>query len=755
MTSIFEFGLYFVILFLIYGLYKYGQRIRRLEKETQKLRKVISSGSFDEPGESFKAERQWALSFHREERRFTAYHSDSEVEQNKQTSSLFYIPAEIENKTFWPASLKARRRLFAIAGLVTFFLVLIYFAVRFLQIEPASGFLFTFFCLILAGTTFGAGRYLSKQHKIYGEIIFGAGIGILYLVFFLAAAVYGLISGISALLVLFLIALFGGYFSFISNSKILVTWTIFGGILTLLFLSAFGIIGISTFFNYLIILNAGILSLSLVKGWYDVSFGTFIATVLAYLVVLASTSESVLLNLPFFHYALAGFLLFFSFSLLYGIGRSEKNGLILALFALNPAFFLFIVIQDQVLGGSGWSGFLSLCLSALYLVVYFILPKKSEYEAMFRKFSLGISSAFFVFFVPIQFEVFYITVGWALQATLLFLLARLLQSKFMDFLAKLLFVLVFLRLVVVDSFFLDPTSLIFNLRFGLFVAVVLFLVFSYAISLRLNKNESSGSKNFLLVQIYFLGLWSVSLEVLNFLPNFFLPFVWLLWALLLGVISLYLHNFWLRAISYVIFVFSGTWILLTQSFLNPPATDLILNSRAFSFLSLIILSAVFLFFLSKSSKKRIQKEYRFVREIFFIVSALLLFWLVTRETIESFTYQLIDGKSFESRIVADSLIKESLVLSSVWMAHALILLSVGFFKKVRYLPVCAVAIFVLVVGKTFVFDATNIDYVYRLISFLVLGGVLFLVGCVYIFFSGRLSKVLSGRKSRFLNLGRH
>lgn len=704
MTFIFGLGLSLVILFLIYGLYKSGQRIRRLEKETQDLRRVISSGYFGAT-KDFKAGRQWALSFHREERRFTVYPSDSQVEQEKQKESLSRLPKE-EKKTFCLPALK----------------------------------------------TIGAGLCLSGRHKIYGEILSGAGLGIFYFLFFLATVTYGLISGAYVLPAFFLIAILGGYFSFISNSKILGVLTVFGGIPTLLLLSVFGIIGASTLFNGLIILNAGILSLSFVKGWYDVSFGAFIATVLSYLVFLASMPESALLNLSFFYYVSASFLLFFSFSLLCGLGRSEKGGLILALFVLNPFFFLFIGLQEQVLAGSDWLGFLFLFLSALYLVVYLSLPKKPEHEAVLRNFSLGISAAFFVFFVPVHLESFYIPIGWAFQATFLFILACLVKSKSIDFLARLIFVLVFFRLVIVDTFFFDPSSLIFNLRFGLFLSVMLFLVFSYLVSLRLNKNQSLAGKNFLLFQIYFLGLWSFSLEVLNFLPNFFLPFVWLLSALLLGVASLYLHNFWLRMTSYATFVFSGVWILLTQSFLNPPVANLILNSRAFSFLSLMILGAVFLFFLSKSLKKKLQKEYRLVRQIFFSASALLIFWLVTRETMDGFVYRSADEKKLESWTTADFSIDGGLILSSVWMFYAFILLFVGLFKKLKCLSFFAVAIFVLIIGKTFFFDAAHVDYVYRLVSFLVLGGILFVTGYVYIFFSRRLSKMMSDRKNSFLNL---
>ncbi len=703
MTFIFGLGLSLAILFLVYSLYKSGQRIRRLEKEMQALREVMSSGSFDVTKKDLKYERQWALSFHREERRFTIYHSDAGVERDKQAGSLFYVPAESEKKTFWPFAFKTKR--------------------HFLN--------------------------LPKRHKLYGEILSGIGLGALYFVLFLTAAVYGLISGAVSLLVLFLITLFGGYFSFVFNSKIIIVLAVFGGLLTPFLLSAFGVVGILNFFNYLVILNAGILSLSLVKGWYDVSFGTFIATVLVYLIGLASASETVLLSFPFFHYALAGFLLFFSFSVLCGLRCSEKDGLILALFALNPAFFLFISIQDRVLGGSEWLGFLSLSLSALYLVVYFALPKKAGHEAMFRKFSLGISSVFFVFFVPIQLEIFYITIAWALQATFLFLLARLLQSKFIDLLAKLLFVLVFLRLLIVDTFFFDPISLILNLRFGLFLVVMFLLFISYVVSLRLNKNEPSSTKNFLLIQIYFLGLWSLSLEVLNFLPNFFLPFAWLLWALLLGVVSFYLRSPCLRIMSYAVFVFSGVWILLTQGFLDLSEASLVLNSRTFSFLSLIILGAVFLFFLSKSSEKRLEKDSYFTRRFFFLASAFLLFWLVTRETVDGFARYLDDGKG----PMTNSLISEGLVLSSVWMVYALFLLLVGFFKKVKHLPACAAVIFVLIIGKTFIFDAVGVDHLYRLLSFLGLGGALLVVGYVYVFFSKRLNKTASTGKSGFLKFG--
>ena len=71
-------------------------------------------------------------------------------------------------------------------------------------------------------------------------------------------------------------------------------------------------------------------------------------------------------------------------------------------------------------------------------------------------------------------------------------------------------------------------------------------------------------------------------------------------------------------------------------------------------------------------------------------------------------------------------------LTLLWALYALGLLLAGLRRGVRGLRYAGLALFAVVVGKVFFVDLADLDSIYRIVAFIVLGIVLFLAALLYL-----------------------
>ena len=74
---------------------------------------------------------------------------------------------------------------------------------------------------------------------------------------------------------------------------------------------------------------------------------------------------------------------------------------------------------------------------------------------------------------------------------------------------------------------------------------------------------------------------------------------------------------------------------------------------------------------------------------------------------------------------------ESYAYSAVWLASALVLFIAGIKLERQYIRYAGLAVMVLVVLKVFLWDMSNLDGVYRIISFMGVGLCLVGIGWLY------------------------
>jgi uncharacterized membrane protein len=122
----------------------------------------------------------------------------------------------------------------------------------------------------------------------------------------------------------------------------------------------------------------------------------------------------------------------------------------------------------------GILGLLAVSLGAVYLVVANIIWKKAEQEERFALIALGLAITFATLAIPIQLKQNWITLSWAVEATVLTWVAVRTSSVRMHQASCAVMALAVFRLFAYDnSLSGDPFQLVFNKRFFTYLVVIL------------------------------------------------------------------------------------------------------------------------------------------------------------------------------------------------------------------------------------------------------------------------------------------
>jgi len=117
----------------------------------------------------------------------------------------------------------------------------------------------------------------------------------------------------------------------------------------------------------------------------------------------------------------------------------------------------------------------------------------------------------------------------------------------------------------------------------------------------------------------------------------------------------------------------------------------------------------------------------FVPPAFMLMAGIMLLWIVLAQEIWHY-WRCVDR--YRAGMVNWRLAAQ-MYISMTWAVYAIVLMVVGFWRQVRLLRYVALAMFVLLLGKIFLWDTRTLESVYRIAGFLVTG--LALVGVSYLY----------------------
>ena len=197
----------------------------------------------------------------------------------------------------------------------------------------------------------------------------------------------------------------------------------------------------------------------------------------------------------------------------------------------------------------------------------------------------------------------------------------------------------------------------------------------------------------------------------------------ILWAgLEIQSVRLRAHAFSLFALAFFKFL---TW---DTPYGYRPAFTPVFNRYFLSSLAVIGCYIVAVYLFERAGNRKLVNER--VTKLLIGLGAALTFWLLI--TIETHTY--FAGRAFLEKSMEDSAHERwlgQMALSVIWAAYAAALAAYGFVRRVAVVRWAALALFALTVIKAMLVDIAQLQQLYRIIVFAVLGILLLLVAWGY------------------------
>jgi uncharacterized membrane protein len=257
-------------------------------------------------------------------------------------------------------------------------------------------------------------------------------------------------------------------------------------------------------------------------------------------------------------------------------------------------------------------------------------------------------------------------------------------------------------------------------------AIIMALVYAGTAKLLLSRGAKSRREILLLIAV---ALTFVTIAIPIQLRSNWITIAWavegvaILWAALeIQSVRLRVHAFALFALAFFKFLFWDT----PEGY--RPAFIPVFNRYFLSSLAVVgcYMAAVYLF--ERAGKRKLvdARETKLVLAL----CAALMFWLLI--SIETHTY--FAGRAFVEKSSEDAARERwlgQMALSVLWAAYAFALAAFGFVRRVAVIRWAALALFAVTVVKAMLVDIAQLQKLYRIIVFFVLGILLLLVAWGY------------------------
>lgn len=603
--------------------------------------------------------------------------------------------------------------------------------------------------LITGFIIIGIAHKMKKEYHIFSSILVGGGISVFYVTITLAFREYAIFNQTVAFILLTVITIFSVIISLFYNRQELAIFSLLGGFLSPLMVTT-DTGNYIALFSFLLILNAGMLIISLKKNWQLLGGIAYGLSILFFWIWLMASFQDQYTGATIF--ASLFFIQFYSLAIIEHYKANKKMTVYQALLILTnnlSVFFAFMFIFRS--SDYDLRGLFTLIIAVTNAIILLLLFRQTRVDKNMIYLIIAIIMSFVSLAIPIQLRGHVITMFWAAETVLLLWLWQ--RSKINAF----RFGFLVITLLTIISYLMDIShynnspyegnlSIIFNHSF--ITGVV--LIASFAVSLFLLRKEPkndnfciNGSHIFELKDI--INAFTVSLISLIFL----VPFLELNYQL--GVYT-DVQNYNVNSFRYTSL---ATYICLFVAGLSFVFQKKI-GYKGFIFLTCFL--ALYLFGYSSLAielRKDIFLYHSYTSSSFFIVHLLSLlaigyiyFILIKRIKTESlFSFKLscwilvviavaILSIELDHLIVwmfsygdnYDSLLKQThnIAYPILWGLIAMILMVWGLKKKESILRQISLIFFGLIILKFYLYDVWFMSQAGLIISFVVLG-IIFLI----------------------------
>lgn len=614
---------------------------------------------------------------------------------------------------------------------------------------------------VMIGIVIGVGflivaERLRARYASYAHGLSGGGIFILYLSVFAAAVYYELISRPAAFTFMAVVTAVASLLAVRYNALPIAILGLIGGFLTPVLMST-GQNNQVALFGYIALLDAGVLALAYSKQWRSLNYMAFAGTVLMFAGWIERWYAQEALWMTMFFLTLF-FIIFALLAVLYNVvNRRQTSWLDLALIFLNAVFYFgtsYALLEKHY---DAYLGLFAVLVSAFYLGLgYFTYERDREDRLLIYTF-IGLAVLFLVLAVPIQLEQRWVTMGWAIEGAILTWIGLRVNDRISRYAALIVFAIAALEWFLVDTFKFASrahqgfTPLLNRRSISCAVLVAALALAAWFYKLYSEKVEQEERSMF--GGLYILGANALAVTLLSFDANdyfeqmkvqlsapdalgrvanyqqFTLSALWTVYGAMALFVSIARNLKPLRLAALALLTLATLKVLVVDlSYYAAPWHTLIFNQTfaAFALLILAFASGVWLY--ARDDEIGDDDRERMI-QIFIIVANVLAVIALSAEAYGYFAKRKANVETTEG--LRDIRLAQQLSLSLVWIVYGGAMLMTGISRHSRLLRLMALGLLGLAIVKVFLLDLSELESVYRIISFIALGAILLIVSFLY------------------------
>ena len=564
----------------------------------------------------------------------------------------------------------------------------------------------------------GGIRMIDNRHKLFSETLFGGGIAVLYLSVFAAFALeeFKFIGVNSAFVAMIAITVLAGIISIRFDAKSTAIFGLIGGFATPFLLST-GSGNYVGLLSYMLILNLGVLYISIYKKWSLLSWMAFGITSLTALSVVWETQGdfvalSILYALFFVIYSIVPFI---------NEIKEQKESLVQSSVLLFWANFIVVILSFLALFEHYGVALIYYALVTVVLAGYLLtyasfLAKKSVLLKDLFYIVLAQSIALLLVTPAFIFSGSSLTIVWAVESLMLLWIATKSGEKTYG-----LFALFGFGVTVVQYLFSDimnSYAYMERMPYIQTLAVTSFFVIgSLFVAYRLLKNSkfdfeylSSETVRFTLFLVAFGGAYLVSTILSSLLTGYYGWSIFsMLSMLIIALFAFLLHRSdYAQDTKYIFTIFLGLMIL---NFINN-IMSISTQTTLISILNFLLFMGIVGFIYILAFKKSTSKLGRYQLSNLMLGAGVGLLFVFLNVEI----YHLVN---------LYNPLATKFAMTLLWVIFGIALFVFGILKDIKISKMVGTVLIFIAILKAFFFDLANLDSIYRIVLFLILGAILF------------------------------
>ncbi|MBU1087937.1 MAG: DUF2339 domain-containing protein [Candidatus Omnitrophica bacterium] len=597
---------------------------------------------------------------------------------------------------------------------------------------------------IIAGLSMlGLGiKNLNKKYDILGQGFLGGGLAALYFSMYAAGPLYDKIPLSGTFAMMILITIVAGLMSYKFNSQLVAIFGIIGGFCTPIILSMPGVSPVGLY-AYILILNLGILTIAHARNWRLLNYLGFIFTwalvffsFSGYQVKRDFNGTITLITLLF---VLQGMIVYY-----YNLVKQKKSSSLEITHMLFNSLFYAVIAYALILEAYGrpWPAVMAIGVAIFYIAHIYCFLKSRSVDRNLLICLIGVAGFFTVWAVPLITQKETIAICWALQAFFFLWIGLKLNSNLLINLAHILYLLVMGRLVFIDMPSKFSGYALAALPLREYWAIFLDRIWSFGVVIasffsgfflhkrKINQlaeftvEEKSNSK--LLVSpivsrevmfwsgvgFMFFILYLEFFQMFAYCLSLRMPGLTLL-CCILGAYVLYNYfstnkNVFLSAaIILIVIILAKLFFCDYSGWMSNVDVYIYKKGSLPIIIRLFDYGVVFLYAMGIVQLISNKHDLMIYRKIFTVISTALLFVYISLE-VNTFFYWYL--RSFQEGAI-----------SVVWALFAVTYLIIGIVKSSKAWRYSGLALFVIVAGKIFFYDLADMEVIYRVIAFMLLG----------------------------------